>query len=337
MVGLNIEAPEASLTSVCRPLVSIVAPVYNEEGVLIELLHRIVNTVAPLENSYDFEFIFVDDGSRDRTLELAKSLLPSEPRLRVIELRRNYGQTAALQAALDQAQGDIIISMDADLQHFPEEIPQFLEKIEEGYDVVCGWRYDRKEGIIRRWPSRMANWLIRKVSGLTIHDIGTTYRAYRAEVIRDVRLLGENHRFVPVFAKIAGAKICELKIQNIQRPMGKSNYGISRTLNVFIDIFFLYFFTHYFDRPIRLFGKISLFLTFCGGLIAIVLLGVSFLTGMATVREHSGWFFLCLFLFVTAIQMLLTGILSEVMARLYFSSETHTTYKIRREWPTKEQ
>lgn len=336
MVSSNIALSEPSLTSDRKQMLSIVAPVYNEEGVLGELLRRLVDTVACLEDGYDFEFIFVDDGSRDRTLEVAKSLLPSEPRLRVIELRRNYGQTAALQAALDQAKGDIIISMDADLQHFPEEIPQFLEQIEAGYDVVCGWRYDRKEGIIRRWPSRVANFLIRKVSGLTIHDIGTTYRAYRAEVIRDVCLLGENHRFVPVLAKIAGAKISEVKIQNIKRPMGKSNYGISRTLNVFIDIFFLYFFTHYFDRPIRIFGKISLFLTFCGIFIASVLLGISLLTGMATVREHSGWFFLSLFLFVTAIQMLLTGILAEVIARIYFSSEAHTTYKIRREWRAKD-
>jgi glycosyltransferase involved in cell wall biosynthesis len=337
MISVDVAFCEPSLTSDRQQLVSIVAPVYNEEAVLVELLRRIVDTVAPLENKYEFEFIFVDDGSRDRTLEIAKSLLQSEPRLRVVELRRNYGQTAALQAALDQAKGDIIISMDADLQHFPEEIPQFLQKIEEGYDVACGWRHERQEGIIRRWPSRMANWLIRKVSGLTIHDIGTTYRAYRTEVIRDIRLLGENHRFVPVFAKIAGAKICEIKIQNIKRPQGKSNYGLSRTLNVFIDIFFLYFFTHYFDRPIRIFGKIALFLTFCGGLIAISLLGISLFTGIATVREHSGWFFLCLFLFVTAIQMLLTGIVSEVIARVYFSSEAHTTYKIRHEWRAKER
>ncbi len=173
-----------SLAHTNKKLISIVAPVYNEEGVINELLNRITETVSPLENDYDFEFIFIDDGSKDHTLEIAKLLLSSEPRLRLIELRRNYGQTAALQAALDQAKGDIIISMDADLQHFPEEIPQFLEKIEGGYDVVCGWRYDRQEGIIRRWPSRIANMLIRRISRLTIHDIGTTYRAYRAEIIR---------------------------------------------------------------------------------------------------------------------------------------------------------
>jgi len=323
---------KSSLVRNKNQLISIVAPVYNEESVINELLARIKETVSPLENEYDFEFIFVDDGSRDSTLKVAKLLLSSEPRLRLIELRRNYGQTAALQAALDQAKGDIIISMDADLQHFPEEIPQFLEKIEEGYDVVCGWRYERQEGIIRRWPSRIANMLIRRISRLKIHDIGTTYRAYKAEIIRDVRLLGENHRFVPVFAQMAGAKITEIKIQNIKRPQGKSNYGISRTFDVFLDLFFLYFFTRYFDRPIRIFGKIAIGLTFLGGVIGIVLLAISFTTGVPTVREYSGWFILSLFLFIAGIQMVLIGILAEVLARIYFSSESRTTYKIRQEW-----
>ncbi len=224
-----------------RPLVSIVAPFYNEQQSLNALLERLVTVTATLATRYRFEFVLVDDGSRDQSLAISRRLLANEPRLRIIELRRNYGQTAALQAGLDAADGDIIISMDADLQHFPEEIPLFLEKIEAGSDVVCGWRHERKAGVIRRWPSRVANLLIRHASGLTINDIGTTYRAYRREIIRDVLLLGENHRFVPVFAKVAGARIDEIPIQNIERPR-TSNYRISRTVNV-------YFFVRYFDRP----------------------------------------------------------------------------------------
>src|SRR5690606_22898492 len=149
--------------------------------------------------------------------------IAKDERLRVVELRRNYGQTAALQAGLDEARGEIIITMDADLQHFPEDIPAVLERIEAGCDVVCGWRKKRREGKIRRWPSAAANWMIRRISGLDIHDIGTTFRAYRREIVEDISLLGENHRFVPVFANIAGARIEELVIENIERPEGKSN------------------------------------------------------------------------------------------------------------------
>jgi hypothetical protein len=222
--------------------------------------------------------------------------------------------------------------MDADLQHFPEEIPLFLEKIEAGNDVVCGWRHERREGVIRRWPSRVANFLIRKVSGLTINDIGTTYRAYRREVIRDVRLLGENHRFVPVFAKVAGARIDEVPIQNIERPHGKSNYGISRTLNVFIDLFFLYFFVRYFDRPLRIFGKIALITFGVGFVITLALLALWLDGGQAVVRERSGWFISALILYLASIQFLIAGLMGEVLARLFFSSHNQSAYRIRRVW-----
>ncbi|MDQ2917534.1 MAG: glycosyltransferase family 2 protein [Pseudomonadota bacterium] len=184
--GGSIETQEIGIPH--RKLISVVAPFYNEEQSLEALLARLAVVADALTPRYRFEFILVDDGSRDQSLALALRLAKVERRLRVIELRRNYGQTAALQAGLDAANGDIIVSMDADLQHFPEEIPLFLERIEAGSDVVCGWRHERKEGIVRRWPSRAANWLIRKVSGLTIHDIGTTFRAYRREAIRDVLL-----------------------------------------------------------------------------------------------------------------------------------------------------
>lgn len=315
-----------------KTLVSIVAPFYNEAASLAKLLDRIIATTDTLGDHYAFEFVMVDDGSQDNSLDLAKQLALREPRLRVVELRRNYGQTAALQAALDTAQGDIIISMDADLQHFPEDIPLFLEKIEAGNDVVCGWRHQRQEGLARRLPSRAANYLLRKISGLVIHDIGTTFRAYRRELILDMRLISENHRFVPIFASVAGAKIDELPIQNIERPHGQSNYGLARTLNVFIDLFFLYFFVRYLDRPIRIFGKIALATFSAGAIIAIALILLWTMTGIPVVRDHSGWFTLSAILLLASVQFLLTGILGEILARLYFSNKEQTLYKVRNVW-----
>lgn len=315
-----------------RPLISVVAPFYNEEASLERLIARLAVIADKLAGRYRFEFVLVDDGSRDGSLALAQRLAESERRLRVIELRRNYGQTAALQAGLDCADGDVIISMDADLQHFPEEIPLFLERIEAGSDVVCGWRSQRREGIVRRWPSLVANWLIRKASGLTIHDIGTTFRAYRRELIRDVLLLGENHRFVPVFAKVAGARIDEIPIGNIERPHGVSNYGLSRTVNVFIDIFFLYFFVRYFDRPIRIFGKVALATFAVAATITAVLLGIWIDGGQAVVRERSGWFISALILYLASIQFLIAGLMGEVLARVYFSDRNRSAYRIRNVW-----
>lgn len=325
--------PDAPAPTGTVPLVSVVAPFFNEQAALPSLLERIVNTTDAIARRYRFEFVFVDDGSTDGSLQAALALRAREPRLRVIQLRRNYGQTAALQAALDLARGDIIISMDADLQHFPEEIPRFLEKLEQGSDVVCGWRHDRREGWKRRWPSRAANYLIRRISGLDIHDVGTTYRAYRREIVRDLRLLGENHRFIPVFAKVVGARIDEIPIENVARPHGQSSYGLGRTLNVFIDLFFLYFFTRYADRPIRIFGKVSLGLLGIGVLIAAGLVVEFIATGRPVVRERSGWFLLSAFLMLTAVQVLLTGILAELLARVYFARDDRTSYQIRAEWP----
>ncbi len=312
-------------------LVSIVLPVYNESKAIQELFKRL-DKVSKSLASYTFEYIVVDDGSTDNTLQLAKDEVKSLKNLKVVELRKNYGQTAALQAGLDEASGEVIISMDADLQHFPEEIPVFLDKIQEGNDVVCGWRKERKEGLIRRWPSRMANYLLRKISGLEIRDIGTTYRAYKADVIKDVLLLGENHRFVPIYARAAGAKIDQVVIENIERPFGQSNYGISRTFNVFLDLFFLYYFTHYIDRPIRIFGKLAI-ISFA---LASIIFSLMFLTWLIydipVVRDHSGWFSVGIVLYICSLQLILTGVLAEIIARIYYSTREKTKYKIRNIW-----
>ena len=314
------------------PLVSIVSPIYNEEQVLPDFVRRIIDAIRPLADRYTFEIVLVDDGSKDRSLAVARELRETEPRISVVELRRNYGQTAALQAGMDAARGEIIVSMDSDLQHFPEEIPIFLAKLDEGFDVVCGWRHERQEGRVRRWPSRVANLMIRRISGLVVHDIGTTFRGYRSEIVRDFRLLGEHHRFIPVFARMAGARIAEVPIKNIERPVGKSNYGLSRTFNVLLDLVLLLFFIRYLDRPIRVFGFISLTLFAVSFIIAAVLLLITAFTGMPTVRDHSGWFFLSMFLGVSGLQFLLTGVLAEIMVRIYYGTEARTTYKIRNTW-----
>jgi glycosyltransferase involved in cell wall biosynthesis len=314
------------------PLVSIVAPMYNEAATLPEFLGRLVSATRAIEPKYAFEFVFVDDGSSDRTLELAKSLIGTEPRLRVVELRRNFGQTAALQAGLAAARGDLVVSMDSDLQHFPEDLPLFLDQIERGFDLVCGWRHDRQEGVVRRWPSRAANWLTRRMSGLRVHDVGTTYRAYRADLVKQLQLLGEQHRFVPVLASLVGARVTEVPIRNIERPVGASNYGLGRTVNVFLDILYLYFTRYYFTRPLKAFGKIALLLMLVGVSISSYLVGYSWITGTSTIRERGGWFLLSSLLMLGGLQTLLTGILAEILVRVYYQSGQTQAGLVRREW-----
>jgi glycosyltransferase involved in cell wall biosynthesis len=313
-------------------LVSIVAPVYNEAATLGEFAARLVAAAGPLETRYQFEFILVDDGSTDSTLELAKGLIEVEPRLRVVELRRNFGQTAALQAGLSAARGDLVISMDSDLQHFPEDLPLFLSKIEEGYDLVCGWRHDRQEGVLRRWPSRAANLLIRLISGLRVHDVGTTFRAYRADLVHELQLVGEQHRFVPVLAALIGARVTEVKIQNIERPAGQSNYGLGRTINVFLDIMYLYFARFYFARPLKAFGKIGLLLIATGVAISGSLVIYSTATNTSMLRERGGWFLLSSLLMLGGLQTVLTGILAEILVRIYYQSGQRQQAYVRREW-----
>jgi glycosyltransferase involved in cell wall biosynthesis len=315
-----------------KPLVSVIAPVFNEERVIGQFLDRVVAALAPLAGRYDFEIILVDDGSRDRSLEVMKAYALRQPRLRVLELRRNYGQTSALQAGLDAARGDVFITMDSDLQHFPEEIPQFLARLDEGFDLVCGWRHKRREGIIRRWPSRVANHCIRKLSGVSIHDFGTTFRAYRADLARDLRLFGEFHRYVPVLAHLVGGRITELPIENIPRPEGKSNYGLGRTFGVFLDLLLLYFFVHYMDRPMRAFGKIALASFVAGASILVGLVVYAYAANFATVREHSGWFLLSIMLILASIHTLIGGILAEILIRVHYAQGDRRVYQLRREW-----
>jgi glycosyltransferase involved in cell wall biosynthesis len=323
-------ATEGRLYPDGRQLVSVVMPLYNEARTLPELLRRLGTVADDLATAYSFEFVCIDDGSTDETLQVAERLAVSDARISVVALRRNYGQTAALQAGFDRARGDMIVSMDADLQHFPEDIPRFLAKLDEGYDVVCGWRADRREGAVRRWPSAAANWLIRALTGTSIHDIGTTFRVYHGDFARQLQLLGEHHRFIPVLARNLGARLAEVPIRNIERPVGTSNYGLSRTFNVLLDIAFLVFYTKYLDRPIRVFGRLALALLAAAFVILAVLAAVSLLYGVPVVRERSGWFLLALVLGVSGVQFLLFGLVSEVIVRMYYYPGQAKSYLVRK-------
>ncbi len=310
-------------------LISIIAPVYDEGALVGEFITRTRRAIQPLEDRYRFEIILVNDGSRDGSLAVMKAHLDAEPRLRIIDLARNYGQTAALQAGLDAARGDILVTLDVDLQHFPEEIPRFLETLDEGYDMVCGWRYARAENISRRWPSRAANWLIRAISGLKLHDFGTTFRAYRADLAKEIRLFGEFHRYIPVLGHMAGARITEIPIQNIDRPAGKSKYGLGRSQGVFLDLLVLLFFARFLDRPMRAFGALGLLAFMAGGGILAVLLVYSYLFNVATVRERSGWYLMSIMLLLTSVQITTTGLLAEILVRVHYGIGDRRVYRIR--------
>jgi glycosyltransferase involved in cell wall biosynthesis len=312
--------------------VSVIAPVFNEETVIEEFVSRLRAVLDALALRYAFEIVLVDDGSRDHSLEKMKALVAAEPRLRVLELRRNYGQTAALQAGFDAARGEILLTLDSDLQHFPEDIPQFLDTLEQGHEVVCGWRHQRAEGIVRRWPSRAANLLLRWLSGLEIHDFGTTFRVYRAELVKDLRLLGDFHRYIPALVRQAGGRIAEVPIRNVVRPAGKSSYGLGRTLGVSLDLVLLYFLSRYVDRPLRAFGKLALLAFGPGFAILCWLLGTAWVSGVPTVREHSGWFQVAILLVLASIQIVLTGILAEILVRVLFGVGDRRVYAVRREW-----
>jgi glycosyltransferase involved in cell wall biosynthesis len=247
-------------------MISLVIPIHNEEPAILPLYDRLTAVMEALKKPY--EIIFVDDASTDRSFDLLANLVETDPRLKVIRLRRNFGQTAALSAGFDEAQGDVIVSLDGDLQHAPEDIPALLGKIDEGYDIASGWRKNRIDNAMtRKIPSRIANWMMAKTSGIELHDFGTTFKAYRAEVLKDVNLYGELHRFIPALASLYGARVVEVPISNSPRVSGGSHYGLSRTFRVMFDIVTIKFLLTYMTRPMHFFGKIGLVGTLLGGAI----------------------------------------------------------------------
>src|SRR5579864_487816 len=266
-------------------MLSIVIPIHNEEPSLLPLYDRLTAVLESLQKQY--EILFVDDASTDRSFELLANLVETDEHLKVIRLRRNFGQTAALSAGFHEADGDVIIAMDGDLQHAPEDIPALLRKIDEGYDIASGWRNERVDNpFTRKIPSHVANWLMAKASGVELRDFGTTFKAYRAEVLKDIHLYGELHRFIPALASFYGARVIEVPIQNTPRIAGDSHYGLSRTFRVLFDILTIRFLLKYFTRPMHFFGAIGLAGTVTGGALLVYCAVVKLFWRLDIVKEH---------------------------------------------------
>jgi glycosyltransferase involved in cell wall biosynthesis len=291
------------------------------------LYDRLTSVLEPLQRPY--EILFVDDASNDRSFELLANLVETDGHLKVIRLRRNFGQTAALSAGFHEAKGDVIIAMDGDLQHAPEDIPALLEKIDQGYDIASGWRKRRVDNaILRKFPSRIANWLMAKASGIELHDFGTTFKAYRAEVLKDVNLYGELHRFIPALASFYGARVIEVPIRNVPRAAGDSHYGIGRTFRVMFDILTIKFLLKYFTRPMHFFGTLGLAGCGTGGAI-MAYLAVKKILGYEIVLEHGPLMIAGALLLLGGIIMFSTGLIGEMMMRTYFESQDRRIYAVR--------
>jgi glycosyltransferase involved in cell wall biosynthesis len=308
-------------------MLSIVIPIHNEEPSILPLYDRLTLVLDRLQRPY--EVLFVDDASTDRSFELLANLVETDAHLTVIRLRRNFGQTAALSAGFHQAQGDVVIAMDGDLQHAPEDIPALLEKIDQGYDIASGWRQHRVDNaLFRKFPSRLANWLMAKASGVDLRDFGTTFKAYRAEVLKDVHLYGELHRFIPALASMYGARVAEVPIANSLRAAGDSHYGLSRTFRVLFDIVTIRFLLKYLTRPMHFFGTLGLAGTTLGGAIMLYL-AVNKILGQDIIAAHGPLMVLGGLLLLAGLIMFNTGFIGEMLMRTYFESQDRRIYAIR--------
>lgn len=312
------------------PRYSIVVPFHNEQESVRELHQRLSEVMT---GRYEpVEFIYVDDQSTDATSRLLAEIAADDERVTVLRLRRNYGQTTALAAGFDYASGDVVISMDGDMQHDPGDIPALLQKFETGdYDIVSGWRQKRVDNFfLRRIPSRTANWMMAKLSGVDIHDFGTTFKVYRRETIKDVRLYGEMHRFIPALAAWNGARIVEVPIRNVVRPGGKSHYGISRTLRVLFDIITIRFLMRYMTRPLHFFGPPGLIGIFGGAAILMGLFIDKIFSRAPIFVQHGPLLVLGMMLCLFGVQLLAVGLVGELLTRTHFESGADPVYRIER-------
>lgn len=322
-----VEQQPANLEMDGGPWFSMVVPMYNERDSVRELHEGLVRNLDSLARPY--EIIYIDDGSTDDTFEALARIAEEDKHVVLIKLRRNFGQTPALAAGFDYARGEIVIAMDGDLQHDPNEIPRFVAEIEKGFDVVSGWRQKRADGLfLRRIPSKAANWLIRKISGVNIHDFGTTFKAYRKDVIDHLNLYGDSHRFIPALAAMAGATITEIPIKNIQAPYRPSNYGIGRTFRVMLDLLTIKFLNSYLTRPLHFFGKIGLVPFVLSALIGLFLL-IEKIRGMSILESHGPLLILGAMLLMMSMMLFSTGLLAELISRVYFESQHKPVYAIR--------
>src|SRR5687767_6353443 len=308
------------------PEVSIFLPVYNEEPNLMPLHAKLDEALKTLDRSA--EIVYVDDGSSDGSLKILREIANEDPRVRVVALRRNYGQTAAMAAGIDAARGKVLIPMDADLQNDPADIRRLLEKLDEGYDVVSGWRKNRKDKMVtRKIPSMIANRLISWIGGVPLHDYGCSLKAYRRESLQDVRLYGEMHRFIPIYASWAGARVTEIPVEHHARTMGKSKYGLSRTLKVVFDLMTIKFMASYQTKPIYVFGSFGMLafaISIFGGLWALFLKIFHKADFVQTPLP-----ILTVVMFAVGVQFLLMGLLAEMLVRTYHESQAKPIYAVK--------
>ncbi len=308
------------------PYLSLVIPVYNEEENLSVLFDAVTKAMTSLKKPW--EVIFVNDGSTDQSLKVLRGLAKKDQHVRVIVFRRNFGQTAAISAGIDHAKGDVVVLLDADLQNDPADIPMLLSKLDEGYDVVSGWRKDRKDNAITRTlPSMIANGLISWVTGVHLHDYGCTLKAYRREVLDEFHLYGETHRFIPVFAHSVGARIVELPVHHHPRLHGKAKYGLERTMKVVLDLFTVKFLLSYGNKPIRLFGGTGMVLMFAS-FVTFVYLFVRKILESTSVTA-SPLLPLAIMFLILGFQSILMGLIAELLVRTYHESQRKPTYTVR--------
>jgi len=309
-------------------VLSIIVPIYNEEGNLRQLQQEIFAVLD--SRDVPFEVIFIDDGSSDGSAEILRQLAGEDQRVKVVQFRRNFGQTAALMAGIKHARGDILIPMDGDLQNDPQDIPRLLEKLEEGYDVVSGWRRSRQDKTISRvLPSMLANRLISLISGVTLHDYGCTLKAYRSDVLKDVKLYGEMHRFIPIYSSWYGGRVCEIAVNHRPRIHGTSKYGWKRTFKVILDLMVVQFLSKYDTKPIYVFGAVGLFIFVAAVISGSTAIGLRLFAGISFISTPLPLLTaLCLILSIVTILM---GLLAELLVRIYYESSERPTYLIREE------
>lgn len=319
-------APASRGRNVRHPELSVVIPIYNEEesiGLLQEQLHAVLQHLG-----HTYEIIYVDDGSRDQSWQRLLEIARCYPFVRIIRFRRNFGQTAALQAGIDHSHGDILVFLDGDLQNDPADIPRLLDALNDGYDVVSGWRRNRHDSWTRVLPSRIANWIISRVTGVDLHDYGCTLKAYRRDVLRHIKLYGEMHRFIPAYASWAGASIVEIPVRHCSRRFGKSKYGISRTLRVLLDLMTVKLLGSYFTKPIYFFGFVG-FSLWIAAVLASVVVVVQKLLPPYPYAHNNPLLLLAVFLAIIGVQFVLMGLLAELVIRTYHEAQAKPTYVVR--------
>jgi glycosyltransferase involved in cell wall biosynthesis len=316
-------------TDTAQPDVSVFLPVFNEEPNLRPLHEKLNGALAQLGRTA--EIIYVDDGSSDRSLDVLREIAAADPRVRVIALRRNYGQTPAMAAGIHAARGRVLIPMDADLQNDPADIARLLDKLDEGYDVVSGWRKNRQDPLItRKVPSQMANWLISRIGGVPLHDYGCSLKAYRRESLADVQLYGEMHRFIPIYASWSGARVTEIPVEHHARTMGKSKYGLSRTIKVVFDLMTIKFMASYQTKPLYMFGFAGMATFIISFLCAVLALLMKF----ASWPHHADFVqtplpVLTMVMLVLGVQFFFMGLLAEMLVRTYHESQAKPIYAVK--------